>query len=224
MKLLDLFCGAGGAAVGYYRAGFTEIVGVDNRPQKHYPFTFVLADALEYVAEHGQEFDAIHASPPCQGWVRGLAAINKMIGRKHTDYPLLIEPTRHALEATGKPYIIENIATAPLRKDVLLCGQAFGLRVFRHRRFESNILLLGPKHERHNGHTSSDMLGAYHTFENAQYLSVVGHLFRFKDGCIAMGIDWMNHDELTQAIPPAYTEFVGKQLLAVLRGMRDEAV
>ena len=211
-KIADLFCGAGGAAMGLHRAGF-EVVGFDIKPMPRYPFEFHLQDALT-VDLSG--FDAAWASPPCQAWVRGLSAINKMLGKKHKDYPALIAPTRELLEGTGKPFIIENIPGAPIRKDVVLCGQAFGLRVFRHRWFESNLLLWAPRHERHNGHTSSDMLAAYHTFENSDYLTVVGHLFRFKDGCVAMGIDWMNRNELTQAIPPAYSEFLGKQLMESL--------
>src|SRR3990167_2895583 len=108
MKLLDLFCGAGGAAVGYHQAGFDTIVGVDIKPQKHYPFTFVEADALEYLAEHGHEFDAIHASPPCQGY----SIMRNLPWLRDKDYPLLIEPIRERLIAAAVPYIIENVAGA----------------------------------------------------------------------------------------------------------------
>lgn len=135
-RLLDLFCGAGGAAMGYHRAGF-EVVGVDLKPQKHYPFEFHQADALEFLAEHGREFDVIHASPPCQ-------AHTSLKNLHDKDYPELIEPTRRLLEKTGLPYIIENVVGAPLRNPILLCGSSFGLRVRRHRLFESNWFLIAP--------------------------------------------------------------------------------
>src|SRR3990167_3259097 len=131
-RLLDLFCGAGGSAVGYSRAGFDDIVGVDNRPMPRYPFTFVQADALEYVAEHGREFDAIHASPPCQGY----SVMRNLPWLKAKEYPLLIEPTRELLEAFGKPWIIENVMGAKLRAG-WLCGTMFDLPIFGHRYFES---------------------------------------------------------------------------------------
>ena len=108
MKLLDLFCGAGGAAMGYRQAGFDEIVGVDNQPQKRYPFEFVQADALEYLAQHGREFDVIHASPPCQGYSK----LRRVPYNKGKKYALLIEPTRRLLRSSGKPYSIENVAGA----------------------------------------------------------------------------------------------------------------
>lgn len=105
MRRLDLFCGAGGAAMGYSRAGFTEIVGVDNRPQPRYPFTFIQGDALEYVAAHVREFDAIHASPPCQGY----SIMRNLPWLRHKEYPLLIQPTADALNESGRPWIIENV-------------------------------------------------------------------------------------------------------------------
>ena len=104
-RLLDLFCGAGGAAVGYHNAGFDEIIGVDIKPQPRYPFEFVQADALEYLAEHGREFDAIHASPPCQGY----SIMHNLPWLRGRDYPLLILPTIEMLEALGKPYVVENV-------------------------------------------------------------------------------------------------------------------
>ncbi len=105
IRLLDLFCGAGGAAVGYHNAGFDEIIGVDIKPQPRYPFEFVQADALEYLAEHGREFDAIHASPPCQGY----SIMHNLPWLRGRDYPLLILPTIEMLEALGKPYVVENV-------------------------------------------------------------------------------------------------------------------
>ena len=122
MRLLDLFCGAGGSAVGYHRAGFTEIVGVDNRPMPRYPFHFVLGDALDYVREHGYEFDAIHASPPCQAYSQ-ISAVHGVTGR----HPDLVDATRVALATVSAPWVIENVVNSPVRKMLLLCGSAFGL-------------------------------------------------------------------------------------------------
>ena len=138
MRLLDLFCGAGGAAVGYHRAGFDDITGVDIKPMPRYPFEFVQGDALEYVIEHGAEFDVIHASPPCQAY-----SVETPIKYKHT-HPDLIEPTRKALEKVGKPYIIENVsgARSKLYRSVMLCGTMFGLNIWRHRYFETWPLFL----------------------------------------------------------------------------------
>lgn len=214
MRLLDLFCGAGGAAVGYHRAGFTEIVGVDIKPQKNYPFTFVQADALEYLAEHGSEFDVIHASPPCQGY-SVLAAMHPT-----GEWPDLIPPVRAALIATGVPNVIENVEAARLLSrpalfgahGILLCGSMFGLGIARgqlrrHRLFEGSTLLRQPACQ-HRGRA----VGVYgHGGHSGKHRM----LYR-AEAAEAMGIDWMTRDELAQAIPPAYTEFIGRQLLAAL--------
>ena len=219
MRLLDLFCGAGGAAMGYHRAGFTNIVGVDNRSQKRYPFTFVQADALEYLAEHGGEFDVIHASPPCQAYSR-LRHLPWLSGR---EYPRLIERTRSLLIASSKPYVIENVVDAPLDGNSL-CGAALGLHISRHRRFETSVFILFPGcpgHEtifsgnatiskRYRGHGITGVL------KEIDRRSVAGHFAGVERARKALGIDWMTRDELSQAIPPAYTEFIGRQLLAVL--------
>ena len=144
-RLLDLYCCAGGAAVGYHRAGF-DVVGVDIAFQRNYPYEFHQGDALDYVAEHGHEFDAIHASPPCQ-------AFSKTRTLHNNEHPDLVAPTREALQATGKPYIIENVTSAPLRPDVTLCGLMFGLKVFRHRIFETGgWTATAPEHPTHRGH------------------------------------------------------------------------
>lgn len=217
--LLDLFCGAGGAAMGYSRAGF-RIVGVDIKPQPRYPFEFVQADALEYVKEHGHEFDAIHASPPCQFNLEGLNAANKAQGRviNHAD---LIPDTRKALKGTGLPYVIENIYGANLIHPIKLCGSAFGLQVRRHRLFENNIALMA-------------LPCAHHIWTEAQYptncrngkskrskvVQVYGNTSGSHLWADAMGIDWMNYKEIQQAIPPAYTEFIGRQLLAAIEAQR----
>ncbi len=207
MRLLDLFCKAGGASMGYHRAGF-EVVGVDIEPQPHYPFEFNQADALEYVAEHGAEFDAIHASPPCQGYSR----MRHLPWLKDRTWPLLIEPVRELLKKTGAVWVIENVADSPLN-GALLCGAALGLPLARHRRFESNILLLFPPCPGHPVlfHGRSEMA------RRGDNGGVMG-LQPGQDAATVLGIDWMTRDEMRQAIPPAYTEFIGRQLMAAVTG------
>jgi len=207
-RLLDLFCGAGGCSVGYHRAGFDVVVGVDIKPQPRYPFAFVQADALEYVAEHGHEFDVIHASPPCQGYSR----MRHVTGK---EYPLMIEDVRAALRATSKPYIMENVEDAPLIDDILLCGTMFGLKVFRHRRFETSFFMMAPPHITHTLFGKGQKQGRPIT-EERQYITVTGNFSGIETGKRAMGIDWMSKRELTQAIPPAYTEYIGRHLMEVL--------
>ena len=120
--------------MGYHRAGFDEIVGVDIDDHPNYPFRFMRGDALEYLAAHGGEFDAIHASPPCQAFV---AAADK---DRHLD---LLTPTLAALQLVSVPWVVENVPTAPMPVTVMLCGSSFGLRVRRHRKFSSNVLIPG---------------------------------------------------------------------------------
>ena len=211
MKLLDLFCGAGGGAVGYARAGFTEIVGVDLKPQPRYPFAFVQGDALAYLAAHGHKFDAVHASPPCQRYSVGSRNWN---GNPDA-HPDLVAPTRAALVACVLPWVMENVPGSPLVNPVVLCGTSFGLKVFRHRLFEANFPLTGLPKCRHDGSTGSHR--GYSTAASGAngYICVAGHNFEPKAGALAMGIDWMgSRKELAQAIPPAYTEFIGRQLSA----------
>lgn len=203
MRLLDLFCGAGGAAMGYHRAGF-DVVGVDNRPQKHYPFEFHQADAFEYVAEHGHEFDVIHASPPCQAYSEATPM------QARTKHPDLIVATRQALKATGKPYIIENVdgARRLLIEPVMLCGTMFGLGVWRHRWFETKprlVYLVPPcRHDFHPVLVS----GSGHGRGEARPPEMID----------ALGVPWMKvRAEARQAIPPVYTEFLGKQLMRYLK-------
>jgi DNA (cytosine-5)-methyltransferase 1 len=207
-KLLDLFSCAGGAGVGYFRAGF-DVVGVDIAPQPRYPFEFHESDALEFLAVHGHEFDAIHASPPCQGYT-ALAAVHG------NEWPLLIEPVREALEQTGQPYVIENVQGAPVRRDMTLCGEMFGLGVIRHRYFE-----LGgwhgrpPVHVAHRGRVAGWRHGEYF---DGPYFAVYGEgggKGSVAQWQTAMGIDWTDvRHEIAEAIPPAYTEFIGRQLMA----------
>ena len=206
-RLLDLFCGAGGAAAGYHRAGF-EVVGVDIQSQKHYPFEFYQGDALTYALAHGREFDVIHASPPCQGY----SVTRNLHGR---EYPLLISDVRAALQATGKPYVIENVegARKHMIAPLLLCGTMFGLQVIRHRLFEMSVPVYFTSPCCHVYKTARR--GEYDTGQRG-YITVVGHNFNLAAASKAMGIDWMTRDELAESIPPAYTEFIGTHLMQAI--------
>jgi len=196
-SILDLCCKAGGSAIGLHRAGF-RIVGVDKDPQPNYPFEFIQGDALE-VSLDG--FDAYWASPPCQKH----STLNSIWKR---DYPDIIVSIRNRLISTGKPYIIENVIGAPLKNAVMLCGQMFGLGIFRHRLFESNVLLMVPPHQKHNGRIGENGL-----------VTVAGHgsLKRQGENYLrwpgAMGISHMTRNEIVEAIPPAYSEYLGLQLI-----------
>lgn len=214
-RALDLFCGAGGAAMGYHKAGF-NMVGVDIEPQPHYPFEFIQADALEFLAEHGHEFDFIHASPPCQAYCRISGRSRKAQRRK---YPDLVKPTRDALMVTGVPWVMENVEEAPLINPVCLCGSMFGLDVRRHRHFESSIVILAPPCDHSKQLPRFRTLDSRRAGKLACVIGVHGHLNypgEFELRCAAMGIDWMTNEELTQAIPPAYTEFIGRQMMPYL--------
>lgn len=200
-RLLDLFCGAGGAAMGYYRAGF-EVVGVDIEPQKHYPFEFHQADAMRVPFKMlGRRFDAIHASPPCQAFTSARVIHN----RKHND---LITPTRENLKKQGLPWIIENVPGSPMRADFILCGSHFGeKRLIRHRLFE---LSFKPEPQLR--------VQCNHGSETISVFGHGGHVYHgVENWRDVMGIDWMSRDELSQAIPPVYTEFIGKQLIQQIR-------
>lgn len=213
-RLLDLFCCAGGAAMGYHRAGF-DVVGVDIASQPHYPFRLIVADALDYVRDHGREYDAIHASPPCQLY----SCTHTLHSRTHPD---LVAPTREALIATGHPWVIENVVGAPLRAPICLCGAMFGLNVYRHRLFESNVQLLGQAHRTH----IRPCVRVGRAPKAGEVHSVAGHFSGVQLARDAMGIPWMTRAELAQAIPPAYTEYVGRQLADHIayqrRAERDE--
>lgn len=211
MKLLDLFCGAGGAAVGYQRAGFTEIIGVDIEPQPRYPFEFIRADALNPPVDLST-FDLIHASPPCQRFTKARSFNPDKNGIDSHDYPDLLTPCRDMLQGADVPFVIENVVGAPMRVDVMLCGTMFGLRVFRHRWFELNpyVLFLTPQCQ-HNGTVKN---GDYVCVINNGGLGMTTTPYARKAVCAeAMGINWMTRKEMTQAIPPAYTEYLGKELI-----------
>jgi DNA (cytosine-5)-methyltransferase 1 len=211
-RLLDLFCCAGGAGMGYSRAGF-EVIGVDIDPQPNYPFEFIQADALSLSPKFIATFDAVHASPPCQAY----SDLAKRNGNGH-QWPRLIEPIRKILIRSGLPYVIENVDGAPLLNPVVLCGTMFPkLRVLRHRLFESNLVILTPPHRRHpRVHTFDKRKSHYgKTNEWKDFVQVTGggncSLAAARE---AMGIDWMTKAEINESIPPAYTEFIGEQMLS----------
>ncbi len=206
MRLLDTFCCQGAAGEGYRRAGF-EVVGVDIEPQPRYPFKFIQADAVMYIREHGHEFEAIHASPPCQRYSRAQRIQDR-------DHPVLIGPTREALIATGRPYVIENVEDArdELVDPVRLCGRDFGLRTYRHRLFESSFHLEQLLHFPHIQQTvkmgrplrEGDWYHAVGNFSNVDYIRA------------DLGVPWMNRDGIRECIPVQYAEWIGRQLIGQL--------
>ena len=219
MRLLDLFCGAGGAATGYYRAGFTEIWGVDIKPQKNYPFTFCQQDAVTYLKEvirKGIPFHAIHASPPCQKFVP-LSKNNP--NPAHTEYIDELTPTLHILSELSIPWVVENVMTAPMPVTVILCGSSFGLKVRRHRKFASNVLIPSlPCRHKEQGRPVGVYGGGFKK-ESREWLG--GKRAETKaEAEEAMGIDWMNSKELCEAIPPAYTEYIGEHILNHIKSLR----
>lgn len=212
--LLDLFCCAGGAGVGYSRAGF-DVVGVDIVDRPNFPLAFIKADALALDPKFIALFDAVHASPPCQSY----SDLAKRNGNAD-EWPRLIDPVRELLVASGLPYVIENVEGSPLLDPIILCGTMFPeLRVLRHRLFESNFPLVAPSHKKHPKVHTFDKRKSHFgkTDEWKDFVQVTGGgnctLAAARD---AMGIDWMTKGEINEAIPPAYTEFVGKQLMQYL--------
>lgn len=205
MKLLDLFCGAGGASMGYYRAGFDDITGVDIAPQKNYPFKFIQDDAMTFPLDG---YDLIHASPPCQAFT----PLSKNLG-----HPNLIDPIRERF--MGRNYIIENVPGAPLIKPIRLCGSSFGLDVRRHRLFESSFQLTGLPC-RHHEQTPRFFQNDYSRRDRLSCVVACYGSSRFRGDFElrkrAMGIDWMDIKELSQSIPPVYTEYIGRQIIESL--------
>lgn len=210
MRVLDLFCGAGGAGHGYWQAGHS-VLGVDRWPQPDYPHPMIEAEALAFL-QLGVlgSFDVIHASPPCQA----SSAPNKGTNRGRVHRIDLIGKVRAALDRTGLPYIIENVPQAKLRADLVLCGEMFKLGVIRHRLFElSGFELAQPEHQPHRGRVRGWRHGQWF---DGPYLAGYGRgggKPELAELSAAMGIDWITDlDALTQAIPPDYTRWIGEQL------------
>ena len=211
MKLLDLYCKAGGASKGYADAGF-EVVGIDIKKQKRYPYEFIQADCLEIIKDldYLRTFNVIAASPPCQ--THSATKHLRNAQGKSTDKVDLIPQTRAALIESGVPYVIENVPGAPLINPIQMCGSYFGLKVRRHRLFESNLELVGSgcKHKEQGkpvgiyGSMRDEIPGGGHTAKTIEQARE------------AMGIDWMIWGELVEAIPPRYTYEIGKQLILMI--------
>lgn len=192
--------------MGYHRAGF-DVVGVDIHPQKNYPFEFHQADAIEFLKEHGHEFDAVHASPPCQ---RHSAMSNCRPGLAE-EYPDLVAPVREQLIANGKPWVIENVVGSPLINPIMLCGTMFDRELYRHRLFESSFYMMQPFHPRHTIPASK----AGH-WKPGTIMSVSGHIAPIAHARNIMDIDWTNREELAEAIPPYFTEHVANWMRAAV--------
>jgi DNA (cytosine-5)-methyltransferase 1 len=209
MRLLDLFCGAGGASQGYADAGF-EVVGVDVKHGKRYPFEYLRQDVMELDIDFLKSFDVIHASPPCQLF-SSTKHLRNAQGKGSSKLDL-VEPVREMLIASGRPYVIENVLGAPLIDAVTVCGSFFGLKVRRHRLFESNLKLVGTdcRHKE-----QGRPVGIYGSMRDE--IPSGGKTAETMDQAKqAMGIDWMLWGELVEAIPPAYSKFVGEQVASQL--------
>ncbi|MFI1485705.1 SAM-dependent methyltransferase [Streptomyces sp. NPDC020747] len=230
LTVLDTFCCAGGMGMGYYLAGF-DVVGVDINPQPNYPFPFIQGDAIEYIRAHGHEYDLIHGSPPCQDF-SNLNAYNKK------SYPRLIAPTREAMVATGRPYVIENVeeAARELIDPVTLCGPMFDLIVYRHRVFETNWDLAVPAHPKH---VARCMRNGYLPTPEKPFMSIHGgkHSKKWqRAACDAMGMPWIKVPEdarmeriqlgireVCEAIPPKFAQWIGERAAAHIRGRMPAA-
>ncbi len=230
-RIVDLFCGAGGAAMGLHRAGF-DVVGFDNKPQPNYPFEFVMADWTDAPVE---EFDGVWASPPCQRYSTATDP------RCKADNPDLVPDVQAVLRYRARSYVIENVPGSPLRTTLTLCGLSFGLRLLRHRHFETSFICLAPAHKSHAGldWRKGDFVtvcsgGGFNGLHEARkagpdadprevaaaYRRERNPWQRKANYEEAMGIDWMTRYEITQAVPPAYAEWIGLQWRAFLEGGR----
>lgn len=199
--------------MGLRNAGF-EVMGVDITNNHEYPFEFIHSDVFQLEPEFFDQFDLIWASPPCQAYSFGTEGIRN----RGKEYPDLVAPTRQLLKDTGKPFIIENVAGAPIRKDIVLCGEMFGLRIVRHRHFEiEGFTVLNPLHEKHKeplGPIAESIIGRNRSY----YAQIAGHggdsySYSLKDWQQAIGIDWITKKEhLTQAVPPKYSEYIARYI------------
>lgn len=204
LKLLDLYCCGGGAGFGYEQAGF-KVTGIDIEPQPKHRGLFIQADAIEYLKKHYQDYDVIHASPPCQAYSMASMQFRKA-GKKYVD---LIEETRQELIKTGKPYIIENVPDSPLINPIVLCGAMFGMKTYRHRLFESNIQIEQPLHPAHNAPNAK--MGRKP--KEGEFIQYVGHFSGVKMVQDMTGLHWLGQYELAQSIPPQYTKYIGEQVI-----------
>lgn len=214
-KLLDLYCKAGGAGMGYHLAGF-DVTGVDIEFQPNYPFTFIQDDAINFLLRNWQYYDAFHASPPCQFATRSTAQF-RLAGKV---YQNLIPQTREILNKTGLPYVIENVPGAGLRPDVILSGPMFGLKVIRVRHFETGnwMMLQEPITPPHGTAKNGDYCSVYGNCSRNNTPNLFGQKTIREAWLHAMGIDWyMKETEAAEAIPPAYTRYIGNQLINQLR-------
>jgi DNA (cytosine-5)-methyltransferase 1 len=219
MRLLDLFCCQGGAGEGYRRAGF-DVTGVDIEPQPRNPHRFIQADAIDYLLEHGEEYDAIAASPPCQAYSR---AFKHLAAPK----PMLLDVVRAALDELGKPYAIENVIGAPMpeqpdlfgRSGVVICGSGLGLRVHRHRIFESNVPMTGVP----CAHGTVHAMNPHNQAGRDRIYEEFGRCDPEIVWREHMGVPWMDKHGGRQAIPPAYTEHIGGYLMVALTAKAQEA-
>jgi DNA (cytosine-5)-methyltransferase 1 len=217
MKLLDLFCGAGGAGRGYLDTGF-DVVGVDIVDQPNYPGEFVQGDALEYLKEHGHEYDGIHTSPPCQPYSFNVTSASSVWNHtKGRDEPALIRPVYNLLVNTGKPWIIENVAGAKAHMPtppVVLCGSFFNLLIPRHRLFSSSFPIEAPENHNCRGlakRSAAELGWEYRDMSVTGKGRRKGTSDRWRQ---LMGIDWfMTQHEIAESIPPAYTRHIGAQLM-----------
>lgn len=223
LRVLDAFSGVGGMAEGYSRAGF-HIVGVDIVLQPRYPFRHEVADALEVLSDidYVQTFDLVHASPPCQRYSAPTRGTNAKRGPEHPD---LMAPTRELLQRAGVPYVIENVAGAPMRKDVRLCGEMFGLGVLMHRFFElGGWQAHQPAHVRHRGRVRGWRHGVYHDGPYVAAYGSGGGKASVPEMQQAKGIDWTADAwELREAIPPAYGQWIGAAFVASRRELAAAA-
>ncbi len=209
MRLLDLYCGGGGASFGYELAGF-DVTGVDINAQPNYVGDFVCDDAIEFLYQCGHLYDAIHASPPCQRYSKSTSD-QRTRGVK---YPDLVSATRDALRESGKPYVMENVPDAPLKDPILLCGTMFNIPTYRHRLFECSFPIHAPEHLPHIAPVNR--IGKRP--KDGEFIEYIGH-FPGKDIVMEFtGLTWLTTQQLSQSIPPQYTRYIGRKLMEILNG------